>query len=514
MANLPLRRYVVANYLGQGWTALMGIAFVPLYVSVLGAEAYGLIGVYTILQAGMTLFDFGLTPTLNREMARLRGGGHSSGSIRDLLRSLEVIYAVLAIVLAIVVWLGAAWLAAWWIKSDLLREATIVNCFRVMGLVLASRWLEQVYRGALQGLQDLVWLNIAQAILASIRWGGAYLTIALVSPTVITFFLWQVAVSLLTVGILIRRTYRRLPKSLYPARFNLTTLIEIKRFASGMFLGTFLSFVLTQADKVVLSKLLPLRQLAYYTLASTVASGLLQLIIPMNTAVYPRLTDLVTRDAKAALELTYQRSCEWMAAIIIPPALLLAFFPERVLTVWTGNPELSERVAPLLSVLALGTLCNGLMNLPYMLQLAHGWTGLAVRVNIAAVVVVIPSLVWVVPRYGAIGAGATWLALNASYLLVVIHLMHGRLLPNLKRHWYRNAVIQPLALGGMIGALLRSALPTPGGRAASGCLLLVSAACLAIPVFAVLPTVRETSWRGTLGIISLITDYRRPKRQG
>jgi O-antigen/teichoic acid export membrane protein len=492
----------------------MGVAFVPLYVSVLGAEAYGLIGIYTILQAGMTLFDFGLTPTLNREMARLRGGGHSGASIRDLLRSLEMIYALLAVAVAIVVWLGAAWLAAWWIKSDLLRETAIVNSFRVMGLVLASRWLEQVYRGALQGLQDLVWLNIAQAILASIRWGGAYVVIALVSPTVITFFFWQVVVSILTVAILIRRTYRLLPETHESARFNLKTLMEIRRFASGMFLGTFLSFLLTQADKVVISKLLPLKQLAYYTLAGTVANGLLQLINPMNTAVYPRLTDLVTRNANTDLELTYQRACEWMAAIIIPPALLLAFFPKIALVVWTGNPELSEYVAPLLSLLALGTLCNGLMNLPYMLQLAHGWIGLAVRVNFAAVVIVIPSLIWAVPRYGAIGAGATWLALNASYLIIAIHLMHSKISPNLKWNWYRYAVIQPLVLGGTIGALLRLVLPAPSGRLASGCVLLVSAAFFTIPIFAVLPTVRETSWRGTLGIISPIVDHIRTWRQG
>jgi O-antigen/teichoic acid export membrane protein len=478
----------------------MGVAFVPLYMSVLGTEAYGLIGVFAILQAGMTLLDLGLTPTLTREMARLRSGAHTPASIRDLLRSLEVIYCILAVAVVLVTWHIAPWLATAWIKSNRLAETVIVQSLRVMGFVLATRWLEQVYRGALQGLQDLVWLNSVQAILATIRWGGAFLVVSLVSPTIVTFFAWQGLVSILTVGILLQRTYRILPAVNRSARFDLAALREIRGFAGGMFLGTFLSLLLSQADKFIISKMLSLEQFAYYTLASTVASGLLQLIVPMNTAVYPRLTDLVARQDEAALGRTYQRSCEWMAAVLIPPSLLLVFFPGPTLLLWTGNFQISESVAPLLSLLVLGTLCNGLMNLPYMLQLAHGWTSLTVMVNLAAVAIIIPGILWAVPRYGAIGAGCAWLILNASYLLVVVHLMHKRVLSALKWHWYRIAVVQPLVAGSIMAALLRALLPIPSSRVSAGFVDLVSILFLAASIIGVLPVVRETIWRTAHGI--------------
>ena len=57
-----LKRNLIANYLGQGWTALMGLAFVPLYIQYLGIEAYGLIGLFAVLQAWLALLDMGLTP--------------------------------------------------------------------------------------------------------------------------------------------------------------------------------------------------------------------------------------------------------------------------------------------------------------------------------------------------------------------------------------------------------------------------------------------------------------------
>ena len=84
-----LKRNLIANFLGQGWTALMGLAFIPLYIKYLGMEAYGLIGLFALLQAWLSLLDMGMTPTLSREMARFTGGSHSAQSIRDLLRSIE-----------------------------------------------------------------------------------------------------------------------------------------------------------------------------------------------------------------------------------------------------------------------------------------------------------------------------------------------------------------------------------------------------------------------------------------
>jgi len=66
------------------------------------------------------------------------------------------------------------------------------------------------------------------------------------------------------------------------------------------------------------------------------------------------------------------------------------------LTNWANaRPELHEGSGgPVRSVAlaALGTLFNGLMGIPYMLQLAHGWTSLTVKVNMVAVGVLVPAI--------------------------------------------------------------------------------------------------------------------------
>lgn len=504
MTTVSLKRNVVANYLGQGWAALMGIAFVPLYINVLGVASYGLVGVFAVLQAWMTLLDLGLTPTLNREMARLRAGAHTAESIRDLLRSLEIVYSGLAAAAVVGVWFGASLLVEGWLTSASLSREVMLDSVRIMGFVLATRWLEQLYRASLFGMEDQVWLNSVQAVLATLRWGGAYLVIAFLSPTIHLFFVWQGAVSLLTSILLVQRTYVMLPDATRAGRFDIRALAEVRGFASGMFLSAILTFALTQADKIVISKMLSLEQLGFYMLAASASGGLLLLASPMNNAIFPRLTEQVAKGNHEGLVETYHLACEWMAAIIIPPALLLTFFAGPVLMVWTGNSQLAQSVAPLLSLLALGTLCNGLMNLPYMLQLAHGWTSLTVRTNAAAVLLVVPAIIWAVPRYGAVGAAGAWLALNFGYLVVSAQLMHRRLLPQSKWRWYRESVAVPLSAGCAAGAGLLLVLPSASSRVRAASFVAVACLGLFVAVVAVLPTVRRSVRRAVARLLKLM----------
>jgi len=97
----------------------------------------------------------------------------------------------------------------------------------------------------------------------------------------------------------------------------------------------------------------------------------------------------------------------------------------------------------LVSLLAAGTGLNALMHLPYALQLAHGWTRLALYTNIVAIVLIVPGIVVLAGLYAGMGAAVAWVVLNLGYLLIVINLMHRRLLPGEKYRWYFKDVGAP-----------------------------------------------------------------------
>ena len=430
----------------------MGLVFIPLYIRYLGMEAYGLIGLFAIVQAWLTLLDMGMTPTLNREMARFTAGAHDPQSIRNILRSLEILCFTLAALIAGVLWAGSDWMASDWLKADMLSTGVVAQALSIMAFVAAMRFVEGIYRGSLFGLQQQVWYNGASAILATVRQAGAVAVLAWVSSSIQAFFLWQGFFSLLTVVVLAQRVHRILPVAPQPPNFSRDALEGVWAFAGGMMGITFLTILLTQVDKVLLSRLLPLESFGYYILASAVVGVLYTVIVPITQTLYPRMVELFTLEDQAELTSIYHLGAQLVTVLTAPALMLLSFFAGGVVFMWSGDVGLAENTAPILSVLALGTFLNGLMYMPYHLQLAHGWTSLTVKTNVVAVIMIIPAIFWVVPRYGAVGAAWIWMVLNAGYVLISLQFMHRRLLHQEKRRWYFADVICPLA--GAIGVSL------------------------------------------------------------
>lgn len=438
----------------------MGLAFVPLYIKYLGIEAYGLIGLFAVLQAWLGLLDMGMTPTLVREMARFTGGTHSNESIRDLLRSIEIIALGVAVLIAGGIALGSNWIATSWLKADVLPVEVVAQTFAIMGVVTALRFVEGVYRSAIVGLQRQVLLNVVSSVLATLRGLGAVGVLAWVSPTIVAFFLWQGVVSVATLLIVGAVTYASVPRGIRVGHFSLETLRGVWRFAGGMVGITFLALLLTQVDKILLSKLLTLREFGYYTLACAVAGALSMLIGPIFQAFYPRFCELHAQGDTVALTESYHKGAQLISVIAGSAAMVLIFFSETFIMLWTQDVDLAKNVSVLLSLLALGNLLNGIMGIPYQMQLAHGWIRLAICVNVVSVVFIVPAILMVTPHYGAEGAAWIWVVLNAGYGLIAVQFVYRRIMVAEKWRWYWEDVLAPLASAILAVGMIRIVCPS------------------------------------------------------
>jgi len=492
-----LKRNLVANYLGQGWTALMNLAFIPLYIKYLGIEAYGLIGVFAALQAWLRLLDMGLTPCLGREMARFSGGAHSTHSIRDLLRSIELVAVAVALLISVGMALGATWIAKSWLQAGSMSTDVVAQALTVMGLVTGLRLVEGVYRSAVMGLQRQVLLNTTNSLMSTLRGVGAVGILAWVSPTTKAFFLWQGAMSVATLASLASITYTTLPRGTRSARFSLAALHNVRRFAGGMMGITLLSLLLMQTDKLVLSRLLSLENFGYYALAATVAGSLFTLIAPITDAYYPKFCEEHAQEDDALLANNYHQAAQIVTVVAGSAAVVLMFFSATVLKLWTQDSELEFGSAALTSLLVAGNLLNGLMWVPYQMQLAYGWTKLTVITNSVALLIFVPLMLWIVPRYGAVGCAGIWIALNVSYCLVTIQLMHRRILRGEKWHWYLQDVMLPLFAASTVVGALKLLWPNVESAQAQIVLLSVAAICSLTASAMSASLVRKRLW-GTL----------------
>jgi O-antigen/teichoic acid export membrane protein len=453
-----------ANLAGSGWTALVGLACTPLYIHFMGMESYGLIGFFFMLQGVIQILDLGLSPTVNREMARYSVLPGKAGEARDFVRTLEVGYWAIGILIGCAVWFSAPYIASHWIKAGNISPLDVRRAVTIMGALTALQWPLTFYQGGLLGLQRQVLLNGITIATATLSGGGALLVLWLVSPTISAFFTWQIAVSLLQAAATTFALWRSLPGSGHVARFDLGITRGVWRFAAGMSGITLTAIILTQLDKIILSKLLDLKTFGYYVLAGVAANGISMLLsTPMFNTVFPRFSALVTANEEKRLTEMYHGSTQVMAVLILPVSAVLAFFSHEIMMLWTQNAEVARNTAPIVSILVAGTALNGMMNLPYALQLAHGWTRLAFIITTAYIFTLGPAIVFLTIHYGAIGAASAWAALNVIHVVVMIPLTHRRLLTGEAWRWFIEDFGPPLlgALG--VCSVGRTVLTGPMG---------------------------------------------------
>ena len=122
-----VRRNVLANIAGRGWAALISLAVVPIYIHLLGIEAFGLIGFFLSLMAILSLLDLGLGTALNLRFAQYSARSGKAQEMRDLLRTLEVVYWLISIAIGMTMAVLARVITANWIKPQQRTAETITQ---------------------------------------------------------------------------------------------------------------------------------------------------------------------------------------------------------------------------------------------------------------------------------------------------------------------------------------------------------------------------------------------------
>lgn len=463
-ANARVRHNIVANFLGRIWTSLMSLAFVPIYVEIMGVEVYGLIGIFVSIGAILSLLDMGLSATLSRELPRLSTRNDCAQEARNLVRTFEVIYWATGVAIGAGVVIISSFITKYWISSGGVATETVEHALMIMGLLIAVQWPGSLYASGLLGLQKQIPLNVIRASMATLQHGGAILILLFISPSIIAFFLWQSVIGLLATILLGIWLWRSLDKSNVVANFDIGLLLKNWRFAAGMTGISLVTVLLTQVDKIVLSRMLALEVFGCYMLAFNIANAINNFAFPIYSSLFPRFTQMVAvGDLKGAANL-YHEGTRLMSLLMFPVVVTIAVFSREFLVLWIRDPLVADNVHPVLSLLAIGTALSALMVMPYALQLANGWTRFSIFKNIIALVFLVPLLLILIDAYQGVGAAFVWLVLNIGYLVVEVPIMHRSLLKDEMWAWYGRDIALPLVVVVTVVLLFHMTMPSEPSR--------------------------------------------------
>lgn len=414
---------LLINIISKVWVVVAGILVVPAYLTYLGKEAYGLISFYAIMNGTLALLDLGLSTALTRQVATYSANESSRYRIGALVSTVEIIYVVIGLIAALIIWLLSPFIALHWLQANSIDTQILRFSIVAMGLLFAVQWPLAVYNGGLigEGKQDKV------ALIGII---GVTIKSVIVIPflaygfnNLYFFFTWQIIISII-VSLISR--YILFQPLIITNRFSKLEFKAIFQFSKGMFSIALITFFLTQLDKLMLSRMVSLEQIGFYNIAFLLGTSVSFFISTLQTVFFPPLTSSLAAGDQSKAQALFKQFMQLIAVLSAITGFFLIFFGKELLLVWTHNNEVANQAYPILITIAIGSMCNSIMVPPYNYMLASGNTSYTFKQNILVTFLSVPLLYVLILNYGTIGAGIVWLLINLGYVIISLPIVNRK----------------------------------------------------------------------------------------
>lgn len=405
-----MKRNILANYVGAACLALAPVFALPWYLAYLGPELFGLVGFVALVQALMGLLDAGMAQALVRAFTvQLEGDTGGLRRAANLLFGFERLYWGFALTAGGLILLFSHEIARYWLVLE--RVSIDQGQYALWGaaLIFTLQFPGSIYRSVLVGAQAQVRLNVVLALAAVARHMGGVVVVSL-EPNLWSYLTWHALIAGLETLLRARLAWEILGSKRRLCTWDADPMRELWKAVATMSAATWLGALSVQMDKIWVSKMVSIEQFGYYTIAATVATGLLQIVYPIMQAALPIAVQL--RDDGLALRRLSMRLFVVLFLMVVGGGLGFALLGKWALALWLKDSFTVEIVHPILALLLVGTGLNALYNVGYMHWVVHQKTQKIMQVNALALVLSVLLIPPLVIAYGPIGAAFGWLTIN------------------------------------------------------------------------------------------------------
>ena len=397
-----------------------GLGFVVLRTTFqhLGGDALGLLALIISLNATIAgVLDLGLGATIVRDVAA--NAQASPQRVRSVLSSLALMYWGTYALTTIVVLLLIPALGSSWGRGSGLSHDTAIAAARVLAVGALLAIPRGLYSSVLQGLQRQASRNAVTLVLVVVQQAGTVLLLV-DGAGLVAIAVWMTAcaaASLLALIVLVARLLS--VDAIRPSR-RLSSLRVIWPFAGWTALVSVGGTVQTQADKVVVGKVLPLSDVGYYgAVTSLLGAGQVATSAVADVA----LPALSTPAVDAAYRRLQVQRLQALHAVGVAPLFAGVAMTEPAVFTFLFSPSVAQTLWVPVMLLALGYYLNAGLTVPYLLSLAQGHPEIAAQTNLFELVIVFPAIVVLSIHLGLVGTSLSWIMYSTvEYVYMLPHI--------------------------------------------------------------------------------------------
>jgi O-antigen/teichoic acid export membrane protein len=486
---------VLWSWTGVAASFFTGFVITPIVVRKLGPEHYGIwLQVFSILDY-FWFFDLGFNPAIANFCARFL-------AVKDDTKINEVINTSLFYfsLVAVAVWLTAPILAiraTSFFKVAQADRHEFSTLILITGLSWGLQMMLHLFLSALDGFQRFDLTSRVMVLQVALRSAGYFIALQL-GYGLVTMAEIYIAAQLLGYVLNFLNFRRVFPQlRLGPSYVSRRMFSDILRYGLKSFVASGSTLALSQSGTLTVGHYLGETAVGYFGLPSR--------MLQQATDIVSRI-GMVTRSSAAELTATSKReetialgvyANRYSLTLFMPLALFLLVYGHPLLIRWVHNAEMAAQSAPLLPIFLLSyALVLAAQFSSSSLLYGVGRHGGYARGLVVEAVLYVAALVWVVPRYGIVGAAWVSATLMIAVRGIYTPLLVSRALDYSFLAYMRRIYVRPLLAGvpalALAWALRATWLPgeTWFQLAAAGCLTSLAYCAVAL-YFCVTPAHRS-----------------------
>jgi O-antigen/teichoic acid export membrane protein len=342
------------------WLALLGIFTTPFVLRGLGAAAYGVFALVSVVSSHLSNLELGFGHATIRYLARARATGDRRAEQAVLDTSLAVFLAG-GVVAGALLFAAAPYLVTSFFHVPAGVRPAALTAFRLGAVILFGSFLTSFFSAALQALGRFDWLNGSRTVFGTAASAGAVATVAL-GGGLAEVFAVQTAVSLVSCLVLGAAVVHLRGAGLRP-RVERGTLKEMAAFGIVLFLAGIAYQWMVNGPPVVLAARVSTAEIPSFSIPHTILLKLAMLVASASVVFFPFASAASTDRDRTLLAAVFRSHLRLTLLVMGPIAVYLAVFARPLLSAWV-SPEFARSAAPCLRVLALAALALSLSGPP------------------------------------------------------------------------------------------------------------------------------------------------------
>lgn len=466
-APLRLKRNALSNFAGLMTVSLLPLLASILYVPLLGAERFGIVGAASFLLTFGVNLDIGIGRAVTRRFAQAASQQENGAAPQNYLATAHLLFLGLLLPFSAAVMLGADFLTRSWLVIPPALHDEAEHALWLLGPVIFLHGFRVMDLAALNGLERQGLSNFLQAGSLALRLLVSLFVLLLIERSILALLLtWLLTVlaEVLVIGLVTRHCLRRhgFTGNGWPHMALIGPLVGSAR-SDGI--STLVSIATNFADKLVLSRLLPIDLFGLYHIVSTLAAAPTRLTAPIAFAAFPRWIAQQAEGDRDGFTSSYHAAAQIAGALILPTMIAGLLFAPRVLAALFPSVSVPPDLILAFRLLVIAGGVSALNFLPYMAQLALGTTRVLLWQAIVSGALYLPLVLGTTASLGLFLPVGARLALDVSTFGLFFLVVTRALLPGETQRLLRDAFAAPLlgaAVPLLIGAYGLSGAPLTG----------------------------------------------------